>query len=195
MWIHDVWAVDFYLPFLQLANNLRDSDLIQELRAHLARIQSLTQQVADNFDDVHNDVKHLSKSWPRPGGLSNSLSLKHGFYASHPSTAHQSHFLFKSKLMFVQNFKLQCSRCRARTCHKHLPHTISESPPVSQCRYVPANLFSLVAHGRRSWVVAQLWNPRLSSKWITILPSLDGSSLFRLFFTYQFSTRPTNFAK
>ena len=52
-----VWAVDFY-PFSSL---LSTSDLIQKLHAHLAKIQSLTQQVANKVDDVHDDVKDIKQ--------------------------------------------------------------------------------------------------------------------------------------
>ena len=48
-------------PFLQLANDLRDSDLLRELHARLAKIQNLTQQVADKVDDVHEDVKNIKE--------------------------------------------------------------------------------------------------------------------------------------
>ena len=47
--------------FPQLANDLRDSDLLQELHARLAKIQNLTQQVANKVDDVHEDVKDIKQ--------------------------------------------------------------------------------------------------------------------------------------
>ena len=51
-------------PSLQLANDLRDSDLLQELHARLgclAKIQNLTQQVADKVDDIQEDVKNITQ--------------------------------------------------------------------------------------------------------------------------------------
>jgi hypothetical protein len=48
-------------PFLQLANDLRDSDLLQELHARLSKIQNLTQHVANKVDDVHEDVKNIKQ--------------------------------------------------------------------------------------------------------------------------------------
>jgi ATP-dependent Clp protease ATP-binding subunit ClpA len=47
--------------FPQLANNICDSDGLQELHARLANVQNLTQQVANKVDDVHElgDVKEI----------------------------------------------------------------------------------------------------------------------------------------
>ena len=45
--------------FLRFANDLRDSDFLQELHTRLAKIQNLTQQVANKVDNVHEDVKNI----------------------------------------------------------------------------------------------------------------------------------------
>ena len=60
----DIWSSWFgrlTSSFLQLANDLRDFDLLQELHARLAKIQNLTQQVANKVDDVHEDVKDIKQ--------------------------------------------------------------------------------------------------------------------------------------
>ena len=54
-----VWALD--ISFLQFANDLRYSDILQELHARLAKIQNLTQQLANKVDDMHEDVKDLKE--------------------------------------------------------------------------------------------------------------------------------------
>ena len=54
-----VWVVD--IMFLQLANDLRDSDLIHELHARLAKIQNLTQQAINEVRDVHEDVRDIKQ--------------------------------------------------------------------------------------------------------------------------------------
>ena len=59
--IRGSWFGQLTTPFLQLANDLRDSDLLQELHARLAKIQSLSQQVANKIDDVHEDVKDIKQ--------------------------------------------------------------------------------------------------------------------------------------
>ena len=46
-------------PFPQLSNDLRDFDLLQELHARLAKIENLTQQVANKVHGVHEDVKNM----------------------------------------------------------------------------------------------------------------------------------------
>ena len=50
---HLTFTIWVDITFLQLANDLRDSDLLKELHTRLAKIQNLTQQVADKVDDVH----------------------------------------------------------------------------------------------------------------------------------------------
>ena len=58
IWIPSILGLGgLTFTLLQHANDLRDFDLIQELPAHLAKIQSLARQVADKVDDVHDDVK------------------------------------------------------------------------------------------------------------------------------------------
>jgi hypothetical protein len=46
-------------PFPQLSNDLRNFDILQELHAHLAKIENLIQQVANKVHDVHEDVKNV----------------------------------------------------------------------------------------------------------------------------------------
>ena len=50
--IRCLWFRWLTSPFLQLANDLRDSDLLQELHTRLARIQNLTQQVHEDVKDI-----------------------------------------------------------------------------------------------------------------------------------------------
>ena len=54
-----VWAGSFTRLFLQLANDLRDTDLLQLLHTRLSKNQNLTQHVANKVDDVHEDVQHV----------------------------------------------------------------------------------------------------------------------------------------
>jgi len=49
------------LEKFKLANDLRDSDLLQKLHARLEKIQNLTQHVANKVDDVHEDVKDMKQ--------------------------------------------------------------------------------------------------------------------------------------
>ena len=48
------------MTFLQLANVLRDTDLLQLLHTRLSRNQNLTQHVANKVDDVRGDVQHVA---------------------------------------------------------------------------------------------------------------------------------------
>ena len=54
-----VWALDMML--LQLANDLRDTDLLQLLHARLSKNQNLTQHVAAKVDEVHENVKDMKQ--------------------------------------------------------------------------------------------------------------------------------------
>ena len=57
-----VWAGSLTWLFLQLANDLRDTDLLQLLHARLSKNQNL---IANKVDGVHEDVK---KFWRRRSG-------------------------------------------------------------------------------------------------------------------------------
>ncbi|KIM39270.1 hypothetical protein M413DRAFT_29445 [Hebeloma cylindrosporum] len=53
---HDIKA---QAPLLQLANDLRDSDLLQKLQSRLEKIQHLTQHVADKVDNIDDKVEDI----------------------------------------------------------------------------------------------------------------------------------------
>ena len=70
----DIWHVWFghlTWPFLQFANDLRDTDLLQLLHARLSTNQNLTQHVHEDIQhvankvDVHEDVKDMEQILPK----------------------------------------------------------------------------------------------------------------------------------
>ena len=55
------WFGHLTWPFLQLANDLHDTDFLQLLHSRLFKNQNLTQHVANKVDDKEEDVQHVAK--------------------------------------------------------------------------------------------------------------------------------------
>ena len=52
------WFGRLTSPFPQLSNDIRDSDLLQELHAHL---KNHVQQAAKKPDDIHEEMKNVGE--------------------------------------------------------------------------------------------------------------------------------------
>ena len=67
-----VWAGSLTRLFLQLANDLRDTDLLQLLHARLSKNQYL---IANKVDGVHEDVKKILAKTQRSATLPSSDTI------------------------------------------------------------------------------------------------------------------------